>query len=180
MKRILALCFLIIAVCLTIGVCYNSTKNSVENADYLRIHIRANSNEAIDQTVKYEVKDAVVEYLTPMVAECETKQQMIDLIESQKQEIKSVADNVLVQKGFDYVSIVKINNEYFPTRSYQNYTFESGFYDAVIIELGKSQGNNWWCVLYPPLCFVNGSSNNSSHIVYRSRIVEIIKSFFNG
>lgn len=180
MKKIIALCLLVVAVCLTIGVCYNSTKTNISNADYLRIHIRANSNKTIDQTVKYEVKDAVVEYLTPKVAECRTKQQMIDFVESQKQDIKNVADRILMQKGFDYVSNVKINTEYFPTRSYQNYTFESGFYDAVIIELGKSQGNNWWCVLYPPLCFVNSGSNNSSQVVYRSRILEIIKSFFNG
>ena len=62
---------------------------------------------------------------------------------------------ILRQKGFNYVSNVKINNEYFPSRTYENTTLESGYYDAVIIELGEAKGDNWWCVMYPPLCFVN-------------------------
>lgn len=179
MKKIIAVCFLVVAVCMTIAVCYNQNQNITTDADYLRIHIRANSNSSVDQSVKYQIKDALVEFLTPKIADCQTKQDVVSVIETQQKSLKNIADNILQNQGFDYQANIKINNEYFPTRSYQNYTLESGFYDAVIVELGESQGNNWWCVLYPPLCFVNYSANSGQEVVYKSRILEIIKSFFN-
>ena len=178
MKKFIALCLLVVAVCLTIGICYsNISKTSKTSADFLRIHIRANSNQMVDQNVKYEIKDVLVEYLTPMIASCKTKQDVVEVIESHRQSLKNLADEVLREKGFDYQANIKINNEYFPTRTYQDCTLESGFYDAVIVELGSAEGNNWWCVLYPPLCFVNYDAGQN--VVYKSRILEIIKSFFN-
>ena len=166
MKKIVALCLLVIAVCLTIGVCYtNISKNTKSNADFLRIHIRANSNLVVDQAVKYEIKDVIVEYLTPMIANCKTKQDVVNVVESESHALKNLADSILKQKGFEYVANVKINNEYFPTRTYQDCTLESGFYDAVIVELGSAEGNNWWCVLYPPLCFVNYGENAGQNVV---------------
>ena len=83
-----------------------------------------------------------------------------------------------MKNGFNYVSNIKINNEYFPTRTYANTTLESGYYDAVIIELGEAEGDNWWCVMYPPLCFVNKNENNMQ-IKYKSKIWEWINSLFD-
>ena len=179
MKKIFVICLLVVAVCLTIGVCYNANQNISADADYLRIHIRANSNDTIDQNIKYKIKDAIVEFLTPQIAACTTKQDVVKVVEKNKENIKEIADSILLNNGFEYQSNIKINNEYFPTRSYQNYTLESGFYDAVVVELGSATGNNWWCVLYPPLCFVNYTANSGQEVVYKSRILEIIKSFFN-
>ena len=113
-----------------------------------------------------------------MIANCDTKKDVIETIENKKSALKNLADSILIDEGFEYVANVKINNEYFPTRSYQTYTLESGFYDAVIVELGSAEGNNWWCVLYPPLCFVNYTAESFAGVVYKSRILEIIKSFF--
>lgn len=179
MKKIIAICFLVVAVCMTIAVCFNQTQNITTDADYLRIHIRANSNDSVDQTVKYQIKDAIVEYLTPKIADCVTKSDVVEVIETEQINLKTIADEILADKGFEYQANIKINNEFFPTRSYQTYTLESGFYDAVIVELGSATGNNWWCVLYPPLCFVNYSAKTGQEVVYKSRILEIIKSFFN-
>ena len=179
MKKVIAICLLVMAVCMTIVVCYNQTQNITADADYLRIHIRANSNSTVDQTVKYQIRDAIVEFLTPNIADCKTKQDVVLVIQNQADNLKHIADDLLKQNGFDYVANIKINNEYFPTRSYQDYTLESGFYDAVIVELGSATGNNWWCVLYPPLCFVNYSAQTAQEVVYKSRFLEIIKSFFN-
>ena len=142
------------------------------NTEYLRIHIRANSNAEIDQSVKYAVKDAVVSFLTPIVAECDTKEKAEAAITDNLKYIEAVADRVLEEKGFTYKSNAKINNEKFPTRVYDDLTLESGYYDALIINLGEGAGNNWWCVVYPPLCFT-GSGN----YVYRSKILEIIRRF---
>ena len=149
-----------------------------QDYDYLRLHIRANSNMAIDQNIKYEVKACVVEYLTPLFCNVKSKVEAVNLVEKHTLSIKTKCDAVLREKGFNYVSNVKINNEYFPTRTYQNTTLESGYYDAVIIELGEAQGDNWWCVMYPPLCFVNNFENNMQ-INYKSKILEWFNSLFN-
>ena len=143
--------------------------------DYLRLHIRANSNSEIDQNVKYQIKDLMVDYLTPLLCEVESKEEAIDVINENKQKITTTCINYLTNKGFSYGVNVKINNEYFPTRTYQNTTLESGYYDAVIVELGQAEGDNWWCVMYPPLCFVNKFENNKQ-ITFKSKIKEW---FFN-
>mgnify|MGYP002521854701 CR=1 FL=1 len=83
------------------------------------------------------------------------------------------------QAGLNYKSNIKIDREVFPTRTYEGYTLESGIYDAIIVELGSAKGNNWWCVIYPPLCFTNYSSANNQSVVYKSKIWGIIKQFFS-
>lgn len=154
-------------------------QQSNNNADYLRIHIRANSNSEIDQEVKYKIKDEFVSYLTPKIALCTSKHDVVNLINIEHNKLVNLADTVLKDNGFNYTSNILIRSEMFPTRNYEGYTLESGVYDALIVELGEAQGNNWWCVIYPPLCFTNYSSNNLSSVVYKSKIWEIIKKFFN-
>lgn len=164
--------FLISAV-LMIGIVFLGSANT-DNTEYLRIHIRANSNLEVDQAVKYQVKDAVVDYMIPLLAECETKEESIEIVESNLSNIENVAESVLQENGFYYNASARVANEDFPTRSYGELTLESGFYDALIVDLGEGVGDNWWCVVYPPLCFVNGSSSVS---IFKSRIIEIINSF---
>lgn len=146
--------------------------------EYLRLHIRANSNLKVDQDVKYEIKDKVVEFLTPLFCEVDSKNEAISLVEKTKKDLVLCCENVLNKKGFDYSVNIKINNEYFPTRKYDNTTLEAGYYDAVIIELGQAKGDNWWCVMYPPLCFVN-KNKNGTQIKFESKIKNWIKSIFN-
>ena len=164
--------FLIVAIIILSGVGLMLPQNTTRT-EYLRIHVRADSNEVEAQTVKYAVKDAVVKYLTPYIAECESKRQAETLLNSKKEYLEEIIDNLLKNNGFSYRSNIVVRSELFPTRVYEDFTLEEGFYDAVIVELGKAEGDNWWCVVYPPLCF----TGNESGIVYKSKILEIIKDF---
>lgn len=141
--------------------------------DYLRIHVRANSNDAADQKVKYKVKDEVVKFLTPYAAECTDKQKAIEIIASKTREIEEVCNRVLRENGFGYGSKAGVRAEEFPTRVYGDLTLEAGLYDALIIELGTGKGDNWWCVIYPPLCFTSSSAD----VKYRSAILDIVRRF---
>ena len=152
-------------------------QTTITNESYLRIHIRANSNLSCDQEVKYMVRDAVVEYLTPFVACVQSKKELVDVLSSNMNAIENVADKVLQQHGFDYRSTGRINNEYFPTRSYGDVVLEGDYYDALILELGTGSGNNWWCVVYPPLCFTETKSLSGT-VKYKSKIMELIEKFF--
>lgn len=145
------------------------------NAEFLRIHIRADSNSQSDQDVKFKVKSAVVDYLTPKLSDATTKQKAMDIVERELGNIEKVCNKTLAENGFDYVSNAKLCKENFPDRAYNGVTLSAGVYDALIIELGSGSGNNWWCVVYPPLCFVGGESNGTNQIVYKSKLLEIIR-----
>ena len=140
--------------------------------DYLRIHIRANSNDEREQAVKYQIRDEIVAYLTPYVAEYQTQQEAVAGVEKQLCKIEDLANEVLKQQGFSYTAKAKIQTEVFPTRAYGEYTLPCGEYVALVIELGSGKGDNWWCVVYPPLCFTA-----TQNVVYKSKILEIIRRF---
>ena len=139
--------------------------------DFLRIHIRADSNESADQAVKYRVRDSVVEYLAPIVADCLDKDTAIEKLRAYLEQIAAVASETLQKQGFLYGATATIEKEYFPTRVYAEYTLPSGEYTALILRLGRGQGDNWWCVAYPPLCFVNANVD----VQYKSKLLEIIR-----
>lgn len=149
------------------------------NQDYLRIHIRANSNMVIDQDIKYEIKNQLVNALFPIVANSTSKSELINNIEQNTLLLTQVANNCLHKANLNYSAKVSVKSEYFPTRVYNaNLTLESGVYDALIVELGKAEGDNWWCVIYPPLCFMNVNYNGTQNVTFKSRIKELIENFF--
>ena len=144
--------------------CANSAKS------YLRVHIRANSNSEADQNVKYLVKDVVVEYLTPKLVDCDSKQEVVEVLNNNMDVVKTLINKTLLSEGFEYGCSIEINEEFFPTRTYGELTLEADYYDALIVKLGSGCGDNWWCVMYPNLCF-----NEVNNVVYKSKIKEIIE-----
>ena len=176
MKKVLV-CLLVIFGVFGYFVFFNG-QNIQNNNDYLRIHIRANSNLTVDQNIKYEVKNALVDELYDVVANADSKEGLILEIEKNKDNLEKVANNVLHKANTAYTAKISVNKEFFPTRVYnEDLTLTSGVYDALIVELGEAKGDNWWCIFYPPLCFMN--VNYSKNTTYRSRIVEQIKKFFS-
>lgn len=172
MKKMLAV-FVCLVMVIVGGVAIKRTQNEV-NQDCLRIHIRANSNTEQDQNIKIKVRDCVVNSLIPLIENAKDKKEVLQIIKNNSLKIKDVADYVLRENGFKYSSEIKIVKEEFPTRNYGGIIFESGEYDSVIINLGSGSGDNWWCVAYPPLCFV---PNESNQVQYSSKIMEMIEKF---
>ena len=171
MKKFCIVFGLLIIIIVTAAV----TAGSAAETEYLRMHVRANSDSAADQAVKYEVKVAIVEYLTPVAASAESKEEAVAALEAALPGIERTANAVLAENGFAYLSRAEIRAEEFPTRVYDGVTLEAGVYDALIVELGSGKGANWWCVVYPPLCFAGETGAN---VQYRSRIWETIHDFF--
>ena len=153
-----------------------SACSEIQAKDYLRIHIRANSNAEIDQEVKYLVKDEIVEFISPLIEDLDSKEKVVMVLQKNISQMKDAVDKRLLQNGFQYKSNIEIKEELFPTRYYGDYLLPSDYYDAIILNLGSGSGDNWWCVVYPPLCFVETENKN---VVYKSKLWEIIKKFFN-
>ncbi|MBQ8309242.1 MAG: stage II sporulation protein R [Clostridia bacterium] len=177
MKKVCIIFLLSIIISLTALGFSGVLGGSSETNGYLRIHIRADSNESNAQAVKYLVRDEIVDYLTPLVADYETKDEAMQGIKERLLTIECVAEQVLSENGFAYGAKASVKRETFPTRVYDGYTLPAGEYTALIIELGEGKGDNWWCVVYPPLCFAAQSGEN---VVYKSKIAEIIERWRTG
>lgn len=170
------LCFVLGIVCLIINLCGCAHTTSDEGYMLIRIHIRADSNAASDQAVKLDVRDAVTKYLEAELQGVTDYRSAYRGIEKRLDTVRVLADEVLAREGFSYRARVRLNNELFPARDYNGIVVEGGYYDALIIELGSGRGDNWWCVIYPPLCFVESAGTGG--VTYRSKIKELWDKYF--
>lgn len=127
-------------------------------SEILRFHVRANSDTEEDQMLKMAVKEDVIRYLKPLMMECKNVSESKDVIVSNLQNIYTVAVDTIVEQGYDYDVKVYLTEETFPAKSYGDMTFPEGDYQALRIDIGEANGKNWWCVMYPPLCFVDEST----------------------
>ncbi|MDE7298846.1 MAG: stage II sporulation protein R [Lachnospiraceae bacterium] len=123
--------------------------------EVLRLHIIADSNSEADQQVKLLVKEAVLTYLKPCLADVTTKEQAIEVISEQLDELARTASQVLADQGFSYSASAELTRSYFPIKVYGDLRLPAGEYDALKIRLGSASGKNWWCLVFPQLCFVD-------------------------
>ena len=121
----------------------------------IRFHVIANSDSDADQALKLKVKEAVVNYTAELLCNSKSISETEDLLSSHTNDIISIANNVISENDYDYPVTAEITDTYFPTKSYGSYTFPPGTYRAFQIKIGEAKGKNWWCVLYPPLCFID-------------------------
>lgn len=141
----------------------------------LRFHVLANSDSAEDQAVKLKVRDAVGEYLSTYLSEATSKEESKNIISNHMEEIVQVAENVIGEEGYDYNVSAQILWTDFPKKTYGSYSFPKGEYEALQICLGEAKGHNWWCVLYPNMCFYG-----SMYEVVEEEAKEELKSVLNA
>lgn len=123
-----------------------------------RLHVIANSDSKEDQDLKYIVRDNVLSYMNEICKDAKSKEEAIDIATKHQDEFKKIALDTIYDNGFDYDVDVEIGNFSFPTKTYGDISLPSGYYDALRIKIGNASGQNWWCVMFPPLCFVDVSS----------------------
>ena len=121
-----------------------------------RLHVIANSDSKEDQDLKYIVRDKIIEHVNELGKNAKSKEELIKNINLD--EINEIAKKTIIENGYDYDVSVEIGNFSFPTKTYGDISLPAGFYDALRVKIGKAEGQNWWCVMFPPLCFVDISS----------------------
>lgn len=120
--------------------------------DVFRLHILANSDSEEDQNLKLKVRDEILKYTEDIYKNSNSKEEAIKLTSENLQSIANKAKEIVSENGYDYQVKARIADVYFNTRTYENVTMPSGTYKALQIEIGKAEGKNWWCVMYPSLC----------------------------
>lgn len=136
--------------------------NSLEPSDdvtsaVIRFHVRANSDSDEDQALKLLVRDGILEMLGPELAEAEDKNEARSIMEKKLTEIERTGEAIVQAAGYDYEVHAYLTTEEFPMKSYGDLLFPAGEYEALRVDIGKQEGANWWCVMYPGLCFVDAT-----------------------
>lgn len=145
-------------------------------SDVVRLHILANSDSEADQRVKLAVRDALLNSGKDVFDGNLNVSTAKEKLEAQKTELIAIANNVLKENGFDYTSQIYLTEEYFTTRTYENFTLPAGEYLALKVVLGSGKGHNWWCVMFPPLCLPAASENADIVAVFGEDGADIIQS----
>lgn len=127
-------------------------RHSAVRSHTLRLHILANSNSSVDQALKLAVRDAILEQAGSQLSGAATKEEAMQKARDALPEIRNAAQEELARHGCNDPVSVRLENLFFSTREYEGFTLPAGRYDAVRVEIGRHEGRNWFCVLFPPLC----------------------------
>lgn len=137
---------------------YASSISSDLSKSVFRLHVIANSDSAEDQNLKYLVRDALIDYMNSVSKNSNSKDEAISIAYQHKSDFYKIAKKVINDNGYDYNVNISIGNFTFPTKNYGDISLPAGYYDALKVEIGNASGQNWWCVMFPPLCFVDIST----------------------
>lgn len=199
-RFILVSALLIIYVCIS-AVSYTHAVTTDIADSVFRLHVIANSNSDEDQNLKYIVRDKVIEYLSSISQNASSKEEVIKIAKANLDKIQAIASQTIRDNGYTYSVNVEVGNFSFPSKIYGDITLPPGYYDALRIKIGKAEGQNWWCVMFPPLCFVDVTSGvvpdeskeimkenlskeefdliskNSNEVKVKFKIVEVLQNF---
>ncbi len=128
----------------------------------VRLHVRANSDSEEDQALKLRVRDAVLAVTSPLVENCQSQKEAIDVLEAHMSELEKAAREVIAAEGRTDAVAVLLGEERYPTRTYENCCFPAGTYVSLQVCIGEAEGQNWWCVLFPPLCLSAATAERSN------------------
>lgn len=137
---------------------YSLAISSDLSQSVFRLHVLANSDSKEDQELKLKVRDNLLDFMNEICSNCSTKEEAMKIANENKDKFQKIAENTIKENGFNYSVKININNFYFPTKSYGDISLPAGYYDALRVEIGEAKGQNWWCVMFPSLCFIDVSS----------------------
>ena len=157
-KMVIILSFLLFLYTTICAISYAQTVSSNISESVFRLHVIANSDSQEDQNLKYIVRDNLLSYMNEICANVNNKAEAIEIAKQNEAEFKQIAIQTIQEQGYSYDVNISIGNFEFPTKQYGDISLPAGYYDALRVERGEAKGQNWWCVMFPPLCFVDISS----------------------
>lgn len=173
MKKTILLLISIFAVYYIIGIKANDVLKIPNEA--IRFRVIANSNTNYDQDIKYKVKDEVQSYMSTVLQNIDTIDMSRVIISSNLSNIENKVAEVLTKENYNLPYKVNFGLNYFPPKKFKGITYDDGYYESLVITLGSGQGDNWWCVLFPPLCLLEAEESND--IEYTSFVKEILDKY---
>lgn len=157
-KMFIILTFLLFIYTTICAVSYAQNISTDIANSVFRLHVIANSDSQEDQNLKYKVRDNLLSYMNKICKNTQSKSEAIEIAKKHENDFKNIALETIKNEGYSYNVKINIGNFEFPTKHYGDISLPSGYYDALRVEIGEAKGQNWWCVMFPPLCFVDVSS----------------------
>lgn len=146
-------------------------------SDAIRIRVIANSDSEYDQQIKHKISDYLKSEMYFLLKDTKTKEEANKIIENNINKIDNNIYSILKKENYNLGYTINYGKNYFPEKKYKGMTYEEGYYDSLLITLGKGEGENWWCVLFPPLCLIE--AEESEKIEYNFFLFDIVKDLFN-
>lgn len=154
-KTILLLSLFIISFTYIIHPWVEVNANKAFEDEVIRFHIRANSDKEEDQALKLKIRDEILKEMGGKFESTRSLDESRNIIKNNMGEMKAITEKVIEKEGEDYSVEVSLGQDSFPTRKYGNLVLPAGDYETLLITLGEGKGQNWWCIMFPPLCFVD-------------------------
>lgn len=144
------------------GVQADQMVNDISNK-IIRFHVLANSDSDEDQELKLKVRDEVIKYMSPILDKSKSLDESREILKNNQEKVIKIAEKVIKEEGYNYSVRTELKRENFPVKTYGNITLPEGEYEAFRILIGEAKGQNWWCVMFPPLCFVDMTKGQISY-----------------
>lgn len=145
--------------------------------DALRIRIIPNSNSEFDQRIKRSVRDELEITLYDLLKDAKNSSEASEIIKNNLNLVDKDVKRVLNNNNYNLDYNINYGYNYFPEKEYKGVKYEEGYYESLLVTLGKGEGDNWWCVLFPPLCLIEGEDNDK--VEYKSLVEEILKKYLS-
>ena len=158
LKRFFVLLLLLTLFIFVSAISYVTAVSKDIADSVFRLHVIANSDSQEDQELKLKVRDNLLSYMNKLAENCSSKEEVVNLAKSHQNEFKEIAEQTITENGFSYSVTIEIGDSDFPTKNYGDISLPAGTYDALKVKIGDAEGQNWWCVMFPPLCFVDVTS----------------------
>lgn len=156
-RVLLVILLLIVFVCFSAYFYVTAVSSGISDSVF-RLHVIANSDSDEDQALKLKVRDSLLEYMNSLCSSTSSKEEAMRIANEHIDDFTKIAQDVIAQNGYDYSVDVSVGSCDFPTKEYGDVSLPAGTYDALRVKIGSASGHNWWCVMFPPLCFVDVSS----------------------
>ena len=157
-KMVTILSFLLFVYTSICAISYAQNVSTDIADSVFRLHVIANSDSEEDQNLKYIVRDNLLSYMKEICSDCTNKEEAIRIVQEHSKDFEQIAKTTINEQGYSYDVKINIGNFEFPTKTYGDISLPAGYYDALRVEIGEAKGQNWWCVMFPPLCFVDVTS----------------------
>lgn len=170
--------YIIIIVLLAIFIVNNKAKANIIPDEALRLRVIANSNSEYDQNIKLKVKDKIQIDLYNLLKDTKGVEEARSIINNNLTNISNTVKKVLEEENYNYDFSINFGQNYFPQKTYKGIIYDEGYYESLVVTLGKGEGNNWWCVLFPPLCLLEAEEvEESNKVEYKFFIKELIDKY---
>ena len=176
MKKTILVLGLILATYMIIGVKAEELVEIPDNA--IRIRVIGNSDSEYDQEKKQEIRKNVQLYMQELLKDAKNTEEARNIINDNLKNINKELDNYLTQINYNKDYTINFGLNYFPEKEYKGIKYKEGLYESLLITLGEGKGNNWWCVLFPPICLLEAEETETNEVEYKSFVKEIVEKYF--